>query len=245
MLLRSLILIRIIFKKNKKKTADSFQKNLIYLGCASNIEKMSSVWQNLNIKFENINVIENSDQLILDIINLLRENSNNYIFISKDYYLDEYQLSQISHLHGKGASRIFIESRLLPLAGKLSIVNGEQFLEINEPRIVDSGIAAKRIFDILFSVITIILLLPLMITIAVAIKLTSPGPVFYISQRVGKDNILFKFPKFRSMYQGSDNIRDQVIGLDQSIILEKYKRDTRITPVGKFIRRWSIDELPQ
>ncbi|MGQ9610071.1 MAG: sugar transferase [bacterium] len=92
----------------------------------------------------------------------------------------------------------------------------------------------KRLFDIIVSIIALILLLPFLLLIAILIKITSPGPVFYKGKRVGKGGKIFYMYKFRSMVANADRI-----GTD----LTKYK-DSRITPFGSFLRKTKIDEVP-
>jgi undecaprenyl phosphate N,N'-diacetylbacillosamine 1-phosphate transferase len=94
----------------------------------------------------------------------------------------------------------------------------------------------KSIFDFLFSLILLIVLFPFFIVIAVSIKLDSKGPVFFLHERIGKDGKPFYPFKFRTMKEGA--IKE---GLKYNIA----ENDERITRIGKFLREWSIDELPQ
>ncbi|MCW6074343.1 sugar transferase [Clostridium sporogenes] len=104
----------------------------------------------------------------------------------------------------------------------------------------------KRIVDLLGSIIGLILLSPILIIIAITIKLDSKGPVFFIQERVGKDGQVFSMYKFRSMVIDAE---EKLFGLkdknEMSGPMFKMKDDPRITKVGKFIRKTSIDELPQ
>ncbi|MBN2835141.1 MAG: sugar transferase, partial [Candidatus Delongbacteria bacterium] len=93
---------------------------------------------------------------------------------------------------------------------------------------------AKRIFDIFWSVLGLIFLLPLMLVVAVAVKLTSKGPVFYSGKRVGMNEKEFFCHKFRTMRLNSD-----------SVSITVGDRDPRVTGVGLIIRKLKIDELPQ
>lgn len=93
----------------------------------------------------------------------------------------------------------------------------------------------KRSFDIVFSSLGLILLLPLLLIIAVFIKIESKGPVFYKQNRVGKNNQDFKIFKFRTMFIGSDKKGLLTVG----------NRDPRVTKVGYFLRKYKLDELPQ
>lgn len=112
---------------------------------------------------------------------------------------------------------------------------------------VGSAYFLKRILDIVVSVIMILLLLPLLVLTALLIKLESKGPVIYRQARVGKDGRHFTFYKFRSMFIDADSRKDQILSQNDSSdgVIFKMKNDPRMTRVGRFIRKYSIDELPQ
>ena len=93
----------------------------------------------------------------------------------------------------------------------------------------------KRSFDILFSIVFIILLLPVLIVVALLIKLTSPGKIIYRGVRAGKDKVNFEIYKFRTMVENAENFG----GYSTSI------NDARLTKIGRFLRAYKIDELPQ
>jgi lipopolysaccharide/colanic/teichoic acid biosynthesis glycosyltransferase len=93
----------------------------------------------------------------------------------------------------------------------------------------------KRLFDILFSLIGFLILLPFLLFISITIVLDSRGGIFYRQFRVGKNNIDFKIYKFRTMRTGSDKKGLLTIG----------DKDSRVTNVGYFLRKYKIDELPQ
>ena len=104
----------------------------------------------------------------------------------------------------------------------------------------------KRAFDIFCSFLAIIVLSPILLIIGLLVKLTSKGPMLYISTRIGKNGKSFKFYKFRSMRKDAE--KELVNLLDQNEtngITFKMKDDPRITKFGKFIRKTSLDELPQ
>ena len=77
------------------------------------------------------------------------------------------------------------------------------------------------------------------------IKAESRGPLLYTQKRIGQNGTLFLFPKFRSMRPGADAQRLEILGRPDEKMSERYKNDPRITRVGRFIRRFSLDELPQ
>lgn len=93
----------------------------------------------------------------------------------------------------------------------------------------------KRSFDIVFSLLGLILLVPLLLIIAFLIKSESKGPIFFRQSRVGENNVDFKIFKFRTMYVGSDKKGLLTVG----------DRDPRVTKVGFFLRKYKLDELPQ
>ncbi len=106
----------------------------------------------------------------------------------------------------------------------------------------------RRLFDIVVSLFAIILTLPLMALIALAIKLESKGPVFYISKRAGRGYRVFDFIKFRTMRCDADKQVDQLKHLNafgQQKVFFKVANDPRTTRIGKWLRNGSLDELPQ
>jgi len=105
----------------------------------------------------------------------------------------------------------------------------------------------KRAIDIIASALGMILLAPVFLAIAIAVKLSSPGPVFFSQVRVGRYGRHFNFYKFRSMRQDAEALKDGLKGRNESKdgVIFKMKDDPRITKVGRFLRRTSLDELPQ
>lgn len=98
--------------------------------------------------------------------------------------------------------------------------------------------ALKRCFDILFGIALILISLPLFLLISLLIKAMSKGPVFFLDERVGKGQTLFKLYKFRSMIVHDKRDDDEKMWFTQ-------KNDSRITPIGSVLRKTSLDELPQ
>ncbi len=93
----------------------------------------------------------------------------------------------------------------------------------------------KRVFDIFFSFFALILVFPLLVIIALLVKLDSPGPVFYRGKRVGKDGRIFRIFKFRTMVPDAEEIGGPSTPAD----------DPRLTKVGRFLKKYQLDELPQ
>ena len=105
----------------------------------------------------------------------------------------------------------------------------------------------KRLMDIILTLFGIIVAMPVFLITALLIKLTSPGPIIFSQVRVGKYGRHFKFYKFRSMYIDAEARKAELLKLNESKdgVIFKMKHDPRITPIGRFIRKFSIDELPQ
>lgn len=104
----------------------------------------------------------------------------------------------------------------------------------------------KRLMDVLLSVVALIVLSPVFLMTAVAIRCEDNGPVFFVQQRAGKDMKPFRMYKFRSMYVNADEKLNEVMkNNEQTGHAFKIKNDPRITKTGKVMRRFSIDELPQ
>ncbi len=106
--------------------------------------------------------------------------------------------------------------------------------------------ALKRLIDILVSAIALIVLSPVLILVAVLIKMQSPGPIFFLQERLGVGKKPFKIYKFRTMVQNAESLLKNLEHLNQSGgPTFKLSRDPRITPLGAFLRKTSLDELPQ
>jgi lipopolysaccharide/colanic/teichoic acid biosynthesis glycosyltransferase len=104
----------------------------------------------------------------------------------------------------------------------------------------------KRSLDVVLASAALFCLFPVFLIVAVAIYLEDPGPIFYFQERVGKNGTHFKFFKFRSMVRNADEIKAQLAARNEAVgPIFKMKNDPRITRVGRFIRRYSLDELPQ
>lgn len=105
---------------------------------------------------------------------------------------------------------------------------------------------AKRLYSVVAASIALLVFSPLMLLIAVAIRLNSRGPALFVQERIGINRVPFKMYKFRTMFQHAEEIQAQVEEFNESGRgLFKIRRDPRVTPVGRFLRRFSLDELPQ
>jgi exopolysaccharide biosynthesis polyprenyl glycosylphosphotransferase len=129
----------------------------------------------------------------------------------------------------------------------LDQIGGLPLLSIAVPVVSSSMVAAKRALDIVGSIGLILLFSPLMLASAVAIKLNSRGPIFFFQARAGRSNRRFRLIKFRSMYVDAERRKEEFNRLNEAEdgVMFKIREDPRVTSVGRVIRRFSIDELPQ
>lgn len=165
----------------------------------------------------------------------------------KNYYKSEYVEKYVEKeydLTGKQRVAIIQAIERRSMQQRVGYVNRKLlFWELT----VASTKAVKRGCDIVFSLLALIFLSPLLLFVAIVIRLDSAGPVIFRQTRVGKDGRHFPFYKFRSMYQKSDQERLALLAKNESAdgVIFKMKKDPRITRVGRIIRKFSIDELPQ
>ena len=119
---------------------------------------------------------------------------------------------------------------------RVSDMYGEPLVNISLSSMSDSGKNIKRALDVVVSLVALVLLLPIYAVVALIIKRTSPGPIFYKQERIGLHNKPFDIIKFRSMVQDAESGGRPQLSSDD---------DPRITPFGRFMRKYRIDELPQ
>jgi exopolysaccharide biosynthesis polyprenyl glycosylphosphotransferase len=133
----------------------------------------------------------------------------------------------------------------LDVRPEFTVLSGLNLIELKPIHYVHKQELFKRAFDVGAAAICLVLLLPVLVLFALLVKLTSKGPVVYKSRRVGKGGRHFTFFKFRSMCVGSEDRGELAACNEKSDHLFKIRNDPRITPVGRFMRHFSIDELPQ
>lgn len=174
----------------------------------------------------------------------------------KDFGIDELVIAlsmerrtQISRVLTRGFGR-YVRVKYVPDFGDLlprrfsvRSIGASQYIEFAPVARVS---CVKRAADVTLAALGLLVLAPLFAAIAFAIRLDSPGPTFYAQMRVGKDGRRFKMLKFRSMRQDADGLIAQLLPRNEvSGPMFKIRRDPRVTRIGKIIRRYSLDELPQ
>jgi len=129
----------------------------------------------------------------------------------------------------------------------LDQVGGLPVLSMDSPKLTSASMAAKRLLDVVGSAFALLVIAPMMLAIAIAIKLESRGPIFFRQTRAGRGQSSFQLIKFRSMYVDAEQRKQEYNALNDVSdgIMFKIHDDPRVTRVGHFIRRFSLDELPQ
>lgn len=141
----------------------------------------------------------------------------------------------------------------LPLAGMAvsSLFSNElSFMSLKNNLGLRHMRTLKRMFDLVCASLLLILLSPVFLVLVILVKVTSPGPIFYGHERVGRNGRLFKCYKFRTMVVNSSHVLEKLLATDSAAREEwlrdfKLKNDPRITKIGRFLRDYSLDELPQ
>lgn len=119
-------------------------------------------------------------------------------------------------------------------------------IPLHRGHVPELGFVLKRVLDVFFASLVFIVLAPFLLAIAVAIKLESAGPVFYKSERIGKKGRVFRCYKFRTMVRDAEKRRSEIMHMNERDgVLFKVTNDPRITRLGRMLRKYSLDELPQ
>lgn len=160
------------------------------------------------------------------------------------------RVKQISWGLEAGRQHLVLTPSITDVAGPrihIRPVAGLPLVHVETPRFTAGQKFVKRAFDVVGSALLIILASPLLIVLAVVVKVTSEGPILYRSRRIGLNGQPFDMLKFRSMRVGADKELAALLKAQgtEATPLFKVKDDPRITPIGRFIRKYSLDELPQ
>lgn len=172
------------------------------------------------------------------------------VIVTNADMLSPQQLKQIGWELEDRQIDLIVSASLTDIAGpRLHVhpVSGLPLIHVQYPRFTGHKYVLKRLFDIIGSTALITLLSPVFLVVALLVKFTSKGPVFYAQERIGIEGRPFKMFKFRSMITGADDLLKKLLEEQGTADkpLHKVDNDPRITPIGHFIRRYSLDELPQ
>ena len=170
------------------------------------------------------------------------------VLIADPEFPQDEAVELVDRCHRHGVRVRVAPSTMEILMDRVEFIPGQALplFELKPPVFEGVDFAVKRTFDLVGAALLLLLLAPAMAVIALAIKLTSRGPVFYKSMRPGIGGKPFPCLKFRTMIAGAEDQQEELEAHNElGGALFKIRHDPRVTAVGRFLRRWSLDELPQ
>jgi exopolysaccharide biosynthesis polyprenyl glycosylphosphotransferase len=170
------------------------------------------------------------------------------VLIADPAFPQEEAVELVDRCHRHGVRVRVAPSTMEILMDRVEFVPGQAvpLFELKPPVFDGIDFVVKRTFDLVGAALLLLALAPLLAVTAVAIKATSRGPVFYRSRRPGIGGKTFDCVKFRTMFEGAEQLQENLEDENElSGALFKIRQDPRVTRVGRFLRRWSLDELPQ
>jgi exopolysaccharide biosynthesis polyprenyl glycosylphosphotransferase len=184
-----------------------------------------------------------------DLVSACEETGADVVIVGGGGYSTSMALRRIGWaIEGRSVELVVVPG-LIDVAGPrihMRHVSGLPLVHVEEPQVSRAGGWAKRVFDVVIASFMIMVLSPLMLLIAIATKVQDGGPVFYRQERSGRGGERFQMTKYRSMIVDADRRIDDLMDFnDVDDVLFKMHNDPRITRVGRLMRRWSFDELPQ
>ncbi len=224
-------------------------KTLLIGGSEKAIEVYNEMLQlpkrvNQFIGFVNINGVDRQLEAKLnylghinDIDEILRDQEVEEVIIALESVEHDKLKSIISRLEGMNVAIKILPDMYDILSGSVKMTNifGALLIQVNVESMPIWQQAIKRFLDVVLSMIALVILLPLFIVLAIAVKFSSPGPIFFTQERIGLNGKPFQIIKFRTMYVDAEKFGPQLSS----------SNDPRITPIGKFMRKLRLDEFPQ
>lgn len=220
-------------------------KNVLIIGGANDIDKIkNSIRKHRDLRpFFLVDVREKND-----ILNYVTKKNIDEVYVISSFFNTKEIVELADRCQEKNIEFKVIPDLLQLRFGEISIDESLAFpvFHIKSLSLTGVNYLYKRIFDITLSIILLSLLLPFLMTVAVLIKFDSHGPVFYVHKRKGYRGRIFNCYKFRTMVENADKLLEKIKHLsERSGPVFKMRDDPRLTRVGKFLRRYSIDEIPQ
>jgi exopolysaccharide biosynthesis polyprenyl glycosylphosphotransferase len=196
-----------------------------------------------------VQTLEGSKLDFKQIVGKAIENNCDQIMVGQSAIISATELRKLGWALEETSIDLIVAPAVTEIAGprlKVSNVEGLPLLHLEQP--VFSGVSrvTKRLLDLVLSVIGLIVISPFLLIVVLMIKFYDQGSVFYTQKRIGQNNKEFSVYKFRTMYEGSHEQRGKVMAeTKKDPRLAKDPQDPRVTKPGLFLRRWSIDEIPQ
>lgn len=197
------------------------------------------------MEVEGVSVIGSFD----DLADHVRRGGYRIVAVTADSYWSPQRLQRLAwQLEGSGAEMV-VAPNIMEVAGPrlhVSGVLGMPLLRVSAPAFTGMRRVVKGVMDRVGAAVLITLVLPFLLIAAVAVAVDSRGGVFYTQKRTGKDGKEFTILKFRTMVRDADQLKKKLAAVNEGAgVMFKMRKDPRVTRVGSFLRRYSIDELPQ
>jgi exopolysaccharide biosynthesis polyprenyl glycosylphosphotransferase len=183
-----------------------------------------------------------------DIGRIVEDNRVDEVIIADPAFPEQEAIELVDQCHQRGVTVRIAPSTMEILVHRAEFVPGQSvpLFELRPPVFEGFDYALKRSFDLVGAIVIVLLLSPLLLACALIVKITSRGPVLYRSMRPGIGGVPFACFKFRTMYRDADERQADLESLNEATgPLFKIRDDPRMTPIGRVMRRYSIDELPQ
>lgn len=188
---------------------------------------------------------------LTELDDVLDEANANTVLMSGTELLTAERVREISWGLEEGRAHLLLPMNIVDVAGpRLHVrpVSGLPLMQVETPRFTLGQAGAKRAIDVIASVVGVVLLSPILVTLAIMVRLSTPGPILFRQTRVGLRGGEFQMLKFRSMVVDAEERLSELQNLPRSegnSVMFKMSDDPRVTKVGRFMRRYSLDELPQ
>jgi exopolysaccharide biosynthesis polyprenyl glycosylphosphotransferase len=223
---------------------------LIHSGVSDPVEQRLALAQHAGFNIvHKIVTAENFNFDVKEIVSNALSNNCDSIMVGHSAVISAAELRKLGWALEQTNIDLIVAPAVTEIAGprlKVSNVEGLPLLHLEQPTFSGASRVTKRILDLTLSVVGLIVISPFLLIVAILIKSFDRGSVLYTQKRIGQNNKEFKVYKFRTMYVGSHEQRAQVMAeTNKDPRLAKDPQDPRITKPGLFLRRWSIDEIPQ
>ena len=223
---------------------------LLHSGVSDPVEQRLALAQHAGFNIvHKILTAENFKFDVKEIVSEVKSNNCDQIMVGQSAVISAAELRKLGWALEQTNIDLIVAPAVTEIAGprlKVSNVEGLPLLHLEQPTFSGASRVTKRILDLTLSIVGLIIISPLLLIVAVVIKLRDRGSIFYTQKRIGKNNKEFKVYKFRTMHEGSHGQRAQIMAeTNKDLRLAKDPQDPRVTKPGVFLRRWSIDEIPQ
>lgn len=239
----------------KRRAVDQSARRILLVGTSSEVKQLQArshpIWKSLSqVGFVDVSSIRAAGSLggIADLPEIIHSKAVDTVLLCGP--MNDAVLAEVMRLSDSAGCRVTSLSRSFSLNGlepQVTWHGGIPLVELTRPSLRGSHLILKRLFDIAVSAFIITLMSPVLLVVAIAVRLSSPGAMIFKQQRVGYGGHLFNIYKFRSMYIDAEarlaELQSKSVYSDPRLF--KIKNDPRITRVGAFLRKTSLDEFPQ